>query len=287
MYTKTEYNVFDLPLTIECHSIQSLQNHQTSPHWHDDFEFMFIKEGEMDALINGIPLHIEKNDIIVIESNCVHYFEGIQNKDCVFYTYLLNKNIFSNVPSLLSEHMHLLDSTKEEHFFVMNKESPHHSDIQFIFQQIVAYSQDKDQISSLLVMAGIYECLALLIKAMKKEQDLKFSSSILSNDSFKKMIYFIQMNYANKISIEDLCFEAHISRRHCFDLFKRFFGKTPNEYLNEYRLNMAQNFLQDSSKPISQIAIDCGFTHQSHFTNHYKKYFGFTPLQYRKKIGRY
>ncbi|WP_445928165.1 helix-turn-helix transcriptional regulator [Levilactobacillus sp. HBUAS70063] len=77
---------------------------------------------------------------------------------------------------------------------------------------------------------------------------------------------------------------AQISRTACFRIFQSVFDKTPNEFLNDYRMSMALSFLKDTSQPLTEISLNCGFQSASYFGKKFKSSFGMTPKQYRAKI---
>ena len=61
-------------------------------------------------------------------------------------------------------------------------------------------------------------------------------------------------------------------------------GKTPIEYLKDYRVERAARKLLGSDMPITQIAYTCGFNDLSYFIKTFKKIKGCTPKNYRKRL---
>lgn len=68
--------------------------------------------------------------------------------------------------------------------------------------------------------------------------------------------------------------------------FTAAIGMTPHAYLAEQRLQAARRLLADSPRPLIDIALACGFSHQSHFGDAFKRAFGLTPAHYRRLLGR-
>ncbi|MGN6669887.1 MAG: helix-turn-helix domain-containing protein, partial [Trinickia sp.] len=62
-------------------------------------------------------------------------------------------------------------------------------------------------------------------------------------------------------------------------------GLPPHAYLVEQRLQAARRLLADGRRPLTDIALACGFSHQSHFGNAFKRAFGMTPDDYRRLLG--
>lgn len=56
----------------------------------------------------------------------------------------------------------------------------------------------------------------------------------------------------------------------------------PHRYLISLRVNRARNLLARTNRPIAEIALDCGFTHQEHLTRLFRKHFETTPAAFRR-----
>jgi AraC family transcriptional regulator, transcriptional activator of the genes for pyochelin and ferripyochelin receptors len=65
--------------------------------------------------------------------------------------------------------------------------------------------------------------------------------------------------------------------------FKQLFGTTVFDYLLKLRMGRAKQLLQDTDKPIHEIAFLTGYSSHSAFTNAFTRHFGYSPLYVRKK----
>lgn len=80
---------------------------------------------------------------------------------------------------------------------------------------------------------------------------------------------------------------AHLAGINEFKLkkgFKELFGTTVYGELLRHRMGLATRYLNDTNKSVAEIALLCGYTHLSHFSTAFKKDFGVSPLEYRKKV---
>jgi transcriptional regulator GlxA family with amidase domain len=91
---------------------------------------------------------------------------------------------------------------------------------------------------------------------------------------------YIHSNYSRNIELEELANAAGLSMYHLIRVFQKETGLPPHAYLTHLRVSRAKKLL-DLNLPLSQIALDTGFTDQSHFTRHFKRITGVTPGQYR------
>lgn len=90
------------------------------------------------------------------------------------------------------------------------------------------------------------------------------------------------MDYINdhldqELSLNELAAIAQLSPYHFCRSFKQSTGFTPHQYVIRQRVERAKLLLKDGKMRISEVAIACGFTHQSHLNRHFKRLTGVTP----------
>ncbi|NMB32666.1 MAG: helix-turn-helix transcriptional regulator, partial [Clostridium sp.] len=76
---------------------------------------------------------------------------------------------------------------------------------------------------------------------------------------------------------------GNVCRSKCCKIFKRYLMQSPIEFLNTYRLEISSNLLKDTSKSVTEVAFACGFNHLSYYSELFKRYYGCTPSEYRKR----
>ena len=83
------------------------------------------------------------------------------------------------------------------------------------------------------------------------------------------------------ITVDDLAGKLAVSKPTLTRKVKSMTGKTPMEWLMEYRLNRSFQILQDSNsgKTISEVAYEVGFSDPSYFTKKFRDYYGYLPSQ--------
>jgi two-component system response regulator YesN len=96
-----------------------------------------------------------------------------------------------------------------------------------------------------------------------------------------KMIEYVQENYAEKISINDLVKQLGISSTYLNQKFKSETSYTFNDFLIRYRIQQAMNQLKSGEGKVYMIASDVGFKDYKYFTSIFKKYVNCTPSQFQ------
>ncbi|WP_347784236.1 helix-turn-helix transcriptional regulator [Pseudomonas kurunegalensis] len=96
---------------------------------------------------------------------------------------------------------------------------------------------------------------------------------------------YVSANLDRCIRIEDLAGISGVSKSYFIRLFRNAFRMPPHAYILQQRLEKAKVMLESPLDiPIKVIAIDCGFSDQSHLTRVFKSTFSITPNKYRAKI---
>lgn len=104
----------------------------------------------------------------------------------------------------------------------------------------------------------------------------------LSKYQLKRAIDYIQAHFTENIPLEATAAEVGISRFYFCRLFKQSTGITPHQYLIKCRIDRAKILLkQHDNSSIAKIALEVGFSNQSHFTKHFKRLVGTTPKKFR------
>lgn len=111
------------------------------------------------------------------------------------------------------------------------------------------------------------------------------SRSTGDNYVYGHILSYINRNYMNKITVDDLCKLCHCSRSHISHLFTKKNGMGLCEYINRKRCEEAKRYLEHSDTRIQEIAFSVGFEDSNYFTNVFTKYEGVSPRAYRNKIS--
>jgi AraC-like DNA-binding protein len=96
---------------------------------------------------------------------------------------------------------------------------------------------------------------------------------------------FMLGRLSDRLSIGDVASDLALSRSYFVRSFTNTMGVAPYSWLVEQRINEARELLTGTTIPLAQIALECGFTDQSHFTNAFNRRVGTTPSKWRKAEG--
>ena len=98
-----------------------------------------------------------------------------------------------------------------------------------------------------------------------------------------EMVSFICRHYGEPLSLEAIAAAGHVSRSKCCQIFRKYVGQSPVEFLNAYRLKVGRDLLGSTERSVTEIATACGFSHLSYFSKQFAAVYGCTPREYRKE----
>ena len=100
-------------------------------------------------------------------------------------------------------------------------------------------------------------------------------------------LVFIRKNIYSGITVNDVVREVSISQSSLLRLFKKHFGRTPEQEICRLRITRAKELLCNTNYTISDIAMLSGFASPEYFVKVFKLNTGMTPIQYRKKEQKF
>lgn len=99
----------------------------------------------------------------------------------------------------------------------------------------------------------------------------------------KEALSFIEQNFQNDISVEDIASTCGLNRSYFGKIFKNAVGKSPQEFLLNYRMIKACELLKLTQLSIRDISSAVGYDNQLHFSRAFKNIYGISPRDWRKQ----
>lgn len=107
-----------------------------------------------------------------------------------------------------------------------------------------------------------------------------------SNKLICQILNYIDTNWCNKLSINDLENKFYYNRYYIMKLFKREIGVTIFDYINNFKIYKSINEIAISNNSMITIAINCGFNSLEYFSETFKNIVGVSPSNYKKILNR-
>ena len=106
-------------------------------------------------------------------------------------------------------------------------------------------------------------------------------SSKLRDFYIHEAIEFVEHNFQNDISVEDIADVSGLNRSYFGKIFKEALGKSPQEFLLNYRMVKAAELLKLTKLSVGDISSAVGYGNQLHFSRAFKSIYGVSPKKWR------
>ena len=119
-----------------------------------------------------------------------------------------------------------------------------------------------------------------------RDEVARLDKTLYPHDDLTKQIkaakLYIDTHFSDEINLDKIAGKALVSKFHFIRVFKRYYGRTPHQYLQEVRIEMAKKILQ-KRKSIDEVCNAIGFKSKTSFISLFKKMTGITPFAYQNK----
>ena len=144
--------------------------------------------------------------------------------------------------------------------------------------EMLYISRHKDE-SPFHLIGHLYLFLDYLLRSAADEQ-LEHGSK-LREFYIHEALTYIEHNFQNEITIEDIAGVCGLNRTYFGKIFKEALGKTPQEFLLNYRMLKASELLKLTSLSIGDVGLAVGYANQMHFSRAFKNNYGISPREWR------
>lgn len=252
-------------------------------HWHEALELNLVLEGSVKVCTPAHVLTFQKGEAFFINSNILASMEG--QPDCIMDSHLFHPVFLSGHFKSVFETKYVSPVTQNRHLELV----PLHPDtgpqqklISKLRQLSVLQAQADTEFQTRNLLSEIW---LLLLEAIRSADSSVYTVA-KNQDRILSMLAFIQENYAEKLTLEQIAAAAAVSTRECLRCFRTCIRQSPMEYLMDYRIQAAKKFLESTDLAVTEIALRCGFNSSSYFTKQFHRLCGKTPAAYRKERRR-
>lgn len=147
-------------------------------------------------------------------------------------------------------------------------------------ESMMAIVTDKES-SSMGMIGMLYLFLDHLIRYSSSKRQIQ--GGRLGAFYVREIMTYIEQNYAQDISVEDMAKRCKLDRSYFGKIFKKEVGQSPQEFLIRYRMSKAADLLATTNLTIREIGERVGYENQLHFSRAFKSVYDIPPREYRQK----
>lgn len=255
-------------------------------HWHEEIELLIVYEGYIRVEYLGGEQVLNIGEGIFINANMPHKMTSVDKRECKIIDFVLKPELIGgSVDSrIFREYIAPICKNSGLPIVKFSPEIPWQEDaLNNMKKAFEAYTNALPGFE-MKILSGLMEYWRLLYTNISPLIKTGISTSI-DETRIRNILNFIQNRYMDHITVSDLSNVAGISDSECYRLFNRGLKSTPGDYLIEFRLKKASEQLINSSESVLNIAMDNGFNSSAYFTKRFKKYYGITPMGFRKNLN--
>lgn len=252
-------------------------------HWHQEIEIVYTFEGHAVHYIDGKAHQAQPGKLFVTNSESIHKVMSDEATlgvpGVIAVVLLVNiefvKKLIPNMSQMyfLPEADTRLDVDKETLRCLMKE-----------FSDCAGNEKEMKEYENLKLMSMLYELMYLLCR-----DDLVVKESVFPINNQKNLerlrgiMQYVEKHYMEEITQYEVAERFYFTKEYFSRFFRKNTGMTFKEYLMRYRLKQAYDPIVYTDRAILDIALDCGFADARGLINAFKRVYGDTPFQYRKR----
>ncbi|MBO6193276.1 MAG: AraC family transcriptional regulator [Clostridiales bacterium] len=252
------------------------------PHYHEDIEIVTVKEGYMAYSVNGKTLMLNEGDTLVVNSNQIHYSMCVDDKIAKYVIFIVHPSILMSSVTVEMEAIRPIIDNPELPYLRFRYINNFTKEMYDLMIDLPDYRHNAFEITKRLFL--MWELF------MKKISEYGQMTEETGYDprmmSFKTMLHFMNNNYKESLTLEQIANTGNVSKSQCNNLFNQFVGESPINYLMHLRSRKVAEHLRSGSFTLKQIAEMTGFNGVSYMSETFKKFFGQSPRDYKKQWSR-
>ena len=239
----------------------------------EKIELFYILSGNMKITTGMEQYELHTEDIILTDFNETGKWEldrhGLMIQLSVDYFYLCSQ--------MKGIRPHFLCNSVEEG-------GEKYDRLKKIIEKIAKEYIATERFDGLKYTSYTYQLLLLITEEFSDTKKSEVQTAYGEDARLSAMLDYIYMNYDREISLTDLTERLYVSVSSLSRFFSKKMGMSFVEYVKRFRLQKVKEDLKMSKAPITQIAVENGFSNSSSMNRSFKEMYQITPTEYREQI---
>ena len=265
-------------------SYQKLSEYESGSfmwHWHPEIEITYVRKGTMCYKVNNLVYHLKEGDIVFNNSGALHSGTMENQEDCAYIPVTFDPRLIYGFfqSTINSKYVDPVIQDSMLPAICIDQSESWHKPFREYLLRIIDLDEKKPDFYELDITICLQSMWRLLLEHITYEPQASRENS-LEYDRIKKILSYIEENYQNKITLNDIAGHIHLCESECTRLFKRHMNTTLFAFLQEYRIERSLEFLQ-ADQPVSAVADKAGFSDPNYYSKVFAKIKGCSPREYR------
>lgn len=252
-------------------------------HWHAELEIVVIKKGTGLISVDFDKRTVTSGDIVFIRPGQLHSIEQYSTRVMEYENIILKPELLISGETDLCARQFITPLMKGELRCAafLTPAVPGYPEISDCISHIDYLCERQPNGYQLAVKGFLFQLLFLLISHQQKKSAIP-ALQTKSLEKIKTILKYVEEHYDEHITIDDMAALTFYSKSHFMKFFKAHMGTGFIEYLNDYRLTIAECLLRTSDASVLEIAEKSGFDNLSYFNRIFKRKYGQSPGKQRR-----
>lgn len=257
-------------------------------HSHDCFEIDYVFRGKCELTFLDEKRVLQKGDFCIISPYAKHTTRLLTEKSCV-YPILVKEKTFdtvffsslSNMDILSNFFRQILTNPSEPNYLLF--QTTNSSEIRTLVKLLFL---ERFRMDAYVNQCSIHWLNLLFVNVLRNYNTYSQFSYYDCGPDYTPILRYIKTHYKT-VNLELLSKKFNYSVPYISKIIKKITGDSFSETLRKLKMEEAANLLIQSDDSIEKISEQAGYNSSDHFTRTFRKYYGISPLKYRKKHRQY
>lgn len=288
LYEQNQYEDADFPVgiyTVTKRGITPKGRGYMDLHWHEELQFTIVMEGKLKIRVNTQEYYLQKGEAIFINRNMLHITTDLTN-DGVYVSLNFPDKLLCFFAGSRMEQNDVYPFTVNGMpmaKILRQDEAWQREVIEILSGTVDSLKKDRMNGNEYMISMNLTKMWYLMVLHMRKELIAPTKGDVRKQNRMRVMLSYIHEKYMEDLRLADIAETAGVSAGECCRCFRQVIGKSPNQYLLEYRVARSKEYLTTTELSVTEVAFAVGFNDSSNFIHYFKKLQGITPVEYRKE----
>ena len=252
-------------------------------HWHEEAEFTLITEGDCIYQIDLVDYEVKEGDLLFVPPLLLHAISQDTSETVSSETYVFHMNFLGGNSTDICSTRYLTPMMNQEFSVpcLITPEHPAYASLRKIFNQITSLYNEMIIGYELALKSLFLQAVFLLVQYRGENTS---ADTKVSSDKLKQVLDYIELHYAETISVSELAKLCYFSDYHFMRFFKKHMSMTCVEYINNLRLEKSVELFEKGNASILEVSLSVGFHNLSYFHRAFKKKYHMTPRSFIREL---
>lgn len=272
------------PFLVSYQCLSEYDSNSFMWHCHPEIEITYVKEGSMHYRINNRSFHLKEGDIIFCNSNALHSGEMENQEDCSYIPITFDPKLIYGFfqSTICTRYVDPVIQNLAVCAVHIDYSEKWHETFRDRMLEVISLDKKKPDFYELDISIRMQLLWRLLVEHLP-HQPVSTTSDFTEYERIRRILSYIEQNYMNQITLDDISEHIHLCESECTRLFKRHMNTTLFSFLQEYRIERSLEYL-NTKESISSIAEKTGFSDSNYYSKVFSKIKGCSPREYRKNL---